>query len=187
MIRISLYCLLLMIVLTGCSTLKTSSDYQAKTDFTRLKTYAWLDNKKAPSDSVRLSDPLVVETIQRAVDKELGDKGFTLVKREKADFLVSWFGTIEQKLKVENINNFYRPYGYGALYRDPAWNPQGQVKNVIEYEEGTLVFDIIDPTNQKLIWSGTGRDKILQDPSEATVKRNINSAVKSILANFPPK
>ncbi len=31
------------------------------------------------------------------------------------DFLITWFGAIEKKVKKESIDHFYSTYGYGSV------------------------------------------------------------------------
>ena len=176
----------IVLVLSGCSTLKVTSDFNPNTDFTRLQTYGWLHSIDQPSENVRVNNDFVRSAVREAVEETLEEKGFVKTDRESADFVITWFGAIETKLKVENINHFYAPYGYGTLYRDPYWNSNPSVVNKTEYEEGSLVFDFLDPKKQTLIWRGAGRDKIVEGEPDELARKNLKAAVKSILADFPP-
>lgn len=177
---------LLVLFVAGCTAIQVTSDYNPKTDFSRLKTYAWLSEADNPSENVRINNKLVIDSVRVSVERNLDSKGFAKAEREQADFLITWFGAIDQKIKTENINHFYRPYGYGTLYRDPYWNTQPTVTNVTEYEEGSLIFDFLDPKNHALLWRSTGRDKIVKGQPEDKVRKNIDKAVSQILIGFPP-
>ena len=183
--HIILLCVMVL-ALPGCSTLKVTSDFNPNTDFTRLKTYGWLHSIDQPSENVRINNDFVRGAVREAVEEALGEKGFVKTDRDSADFVITWFGAIETKLKVENINHFYAPYGYGTLYRDPYWNSNPSIASTTEYEEGSLVFDFIDPQKQSLIWRGSGRDKVVEGEPDEVVRKHLKAAVKSIIADFPP-
>lgn len=185
MLRIGILSIGLM-VLSGCSTIKVSTDYNPNTDFSTLKTYGWLHTVDQPSENVRVNNDFVRSTVREGVEEALAAKGFVKSDRESADFVITWFGAIEAKLKVENINHFYAPYGYGTLYRDPYWNSQPSIANVTEYEEGSLVFDFLDPQRHALIWRGKGKGKIAEGEPDEVVRKNLKSAVEDIIADFPP-
>lgn len=176
----------LLVTVAGCATVQVSQEYSEATDFSALKTYAWLSAADSPSDDVRMNSDLVRQSVRSGVDKVLADKGYTMTARESADFLVTWFGAIEQKLKAERIEHFYAPYGYGTLYRDANWNTAQSTGQTSEYEEGQIIVDFLDPERKSLIWRGTGSGKITPGLPEATVRRNIEKGVAAILAAFPP-
>jgi len=71
----------------------------------------------------------------------------------------------------------YDPYLYGLGY--------GRSR-VIQYEEGTLILDFIDPELREVIWQGSAKSYV--DDSMVTEKREqlIFNAVQKILKNFPP-
>ena len=178
--------LLIVIMLAGCSQVQTGSEIDDAADFSALTTYCWLHDTEKAADDVRLNDPRVRNTVRTAVEDALASKGYEKVDREQADFLVTWFGAIEQKIKKENIDHFYAPYGYGTLYRDPALNTESPRK-ILEYEEGTIIIDIVDPQSRKLIWRGSGSGRIAEDQPEQTALRNLNRSVTRILAPFPQR
>jgi len=187
MLRLSILSMLAAVLIAGCSTIQVKSSYNPKTDFSGLKTYSWLRDNDKPSDDERINNELVVEAVRAAVEKDLQAKGFQKNVTGQPDFVITWFGAIEQKIRTENIDHFYARYGYGALYRDPYWNTQPTTVEVGEYEQGSLIFDFLDPKGHELIWRGVGSDRIKEGQSDTQVKNNISAAVTQILANFPPK
>ena len=184
MIRIALACIFLIVA--GCAQLQTGSEIDKATDFTGLKTFSWLHDTEKPAEDVRLNDPEVRKTIRTAVEQSLASKGYEKVDRQQADFLVTWFGAIEKKIKKENIDHFYAPYGYGTLYRDPVLNSE-PARTVAEYEKGSIIIDAVDARNQKVIWRGSGSGRLAEDQPEATALRNLNRSVTKIIAPFPAR
>ncbi|MBU0962103.1 MAG: DUF4136 domain-containing protein, partial [Proteobacteria bacterium] len=136
----------------GCSTLSVNTDYNSAYDFSILKSYAWLDNGQVPSSDARVNNALIIERVRSAVDQTLAAKGYVKTDSASADFMVSWLGAIDKKLQVDTIDHFYSPYGYGSLYRDPFLAGSMPTTRIHEYEVGTLIVDILDPVQHKLIW-----------------------------------
>ena len=188
MLRFRLLSILLLFFVSGCSKIQVTTDFNPGTDFSQLKTYRWLSAQDNPGDDLRINNEFVIKAVRTAVDHELSAKGYRRDDTGQADFVVSWFGSIDKKLRPENINNYYARYGYGALYRNPNYNPQPLTSlNTIEYEEGSLVIDLLDPASNTLLWRGTGSSKLKENQSENQVTRNVHSAVKRILEGFPPQ
>ena len=86
------------------------------------------------------------------------------------------------------------PRGYGF---DPTWGgfhhgtggrgPLGKSKAVQEADHGTLILDVIDPAEKKLIWRGAAGTRVAPErDSERTKIERINQSVRELLARFPP-
>ncbi len=177
----------LVLLCSACSTLRVNTDYNPDFDFTQLKTYAWLEKDTTLSGDTRINNDLVVARVRNAVEKNLEARGFVKVASDSADFRVSWHGAIKKKLQVDTIDHFYIPYGYGALYRDPFLGGVAmRTSTVREYEVGTLIVDILDPVHHKLIWRGSGSDRLEESSGPEKATQKINAAVHAILKDFPP-
>jgi hypothetical protein len=179
------FVVVLLFVCTACSTLSVNTDFNPAYDFTKMKSYAWLENASVPSNDARINNDLVVDRVRAAVEKNLATKGYVKTEAASADFMVSWFGAIDKKLQVDTIEHFYSPYGYGALCRDPYWNGGMRTSTTREYEVGTLVVDILDPKEYKLIWRSTGKDRLKSKKDPEAVTRGINEAISAIMKDFP--
>ena len=167
----------LFAVCGACSTLRVNTDYNPTYDFKKLKTYTWLDDGRAPGSDARINNDLVIDRVRAAIERNLAAKGYLKSESISADFMVSWLGGIKKKLQVDSIDHFYSPYGYGALGRDPfRTGVVGTRTNTIrEYEVGTLIVDVLDPEQHKLIWRGTGTDRLTGGGDPEVITRNINT------------
>ncbi len=180
-----IFSLLVVSIVCGCSRVKVTNDYDSAVDFSTMKTYAWLQVVDSAGNDARINNSLVKDTVREAVEKVLKEKGYVKAETENVDFQISWLGAIDKKVTSDSINHFYRPYGYGALYRDPQWNKDPTLA-VREYEEGTLIIDFLDPENHSLIWRGEGSEKISEEKSHKEAKQVIHRVVSQILKQFPP-
>ena len=174
-----------LFLLTACNTLTVQSDYETTYDFSRLKTYAWLEGK-APSKDIRINNSLIINRVVNAVNSELQSRGYQLVEMDNADFHVNWFGSIETRIRQETIDTFYGDLGYD--YRSWGYRSHwgGPRIYTFEYQEGTLIIDIVDRKSKQLVWRGTGQDYLPDEQTPEQITANINRRVNAILDRFPP-
>lgn len=174
----------LLTMLLGCSAKGVRTEYQEKSGLGDLKTYGWFQSDTPPGNNVRVNNTKVIEAVRNAVEKNLKQKGYQKVENGKADFLVTWFGAIEEKVQVESINHFYSGYGYGPVMTSssPAKNDGS---SAVEYEEGTILIDVLKPTTQEMLWRGAGSRRILEERKEGDAVLYIDLVVSKIFDNFP--
>jgi hypothetical protein len=184
--------LLITFILGGCAnTPEVNFDYQHGFDFQQLRYYAWLESDKPPSRDIRIDNDLVRNRVVAAVNDGLQKRGFLLSGTENADFLVTWFGAIDRRIRIDNIDHFYDPFwggGYYGFHR--PWGPRFSNTRVSEYETGTLIIDFVTPDEKRLFWRGTGQSFLGLSldtgltPEETTAY--VNQTVEAILGQFPP-
>jgi hypothetical protein len=165
------------LALSGCaSPIRVGADYDPATSFDHYKTYGWLtvENDKRPT-APEVDNEILETRVRAAVDRELSAKGFTKQEAEP-DAWVTYHAAVRRRIDMNTVRS---DYGYG---------PHRGVSHtwVHQYDEGTLIIDILDGKEKHLIWRGTAQGKVdLFGKPEATIER-INAAVKKILAPFPP-
>jgi len=175
-IRFLVYSLILsvLIFLIGCSSITVNQDYDPAFDFSKLKTYGFIP---IPADAG--IDQLSADKLDAAIKNELNAKGYTIA--EKPDFGIALM--FSQQTKT-NIQSYGYGYGYGAWGRPGMYGTGGV--DVTQYQQGTLIIDVIDMANQKLVWRGTGSGVMSDSPSVEERTQNVNNAINQILAQFPP-
>ena len=171
-------------MLLGCSVKGVRTEYQEVSTLAGLKTYGWLQTDTPPGDNVRVNDPMVIDAVRNAVEANLEKKGYRRVEGKLADFLVTWFGAIETKVQVETIDHFYHDYGYGPVAKYMA-TPGSEGRTATEFEEGTILIDVLNPATHKLMWRGTGSRRILKEQEKGYAALYIDRVVKQIFKNFP--
>ena len=93
------------------------------------------------------NNPFFNDYLQGAVEKRMAGKGFERVAAgQKPDLLIHYHASVNQKLDVYKVDNQYG-YCYGSC------EPQ-----VVDYELGTLVIDIVDAKTNKVVWRGWAQD-----------------------------
>ena len=181
----------LLALASGCSTLEVSYDYDPKADFAGLASYAWLDEPQKPTGDPRIDGNTILrDRIHEAVNTELRARGFQEVSADP-DFLVAYHVSLDRRQSVQTLNNYYGygpgwGYGYGASYRPGYWAGAPETY-VYEYEEGTLILDIVNPENKQLMWRGSATDEVSFKSNPVKDQTKLNEAVQELLEHFPPK
>jgi hypothetical protein len=177
-IIIRLVVVLSLLVFLGCSSISVSSDFNESTDFSELKTFAWMLKTAEGDIDLGGANLLARERIEDAIAAELANKGYTEIIAGNADFHVTYFVRTEERIQVQ-------PMG-GPLVR-PYWGMGMGYAEVYQYEEGTLIIDLLDAKQQHIIWRGVAKGVVDWRGSTGGQTQLISEAVQKILAQFPPK
>jgi hypothetical protein len=178
------------LAIAGCSTMEVSYDYDPKAKFSGLNTYDWLDEPQKSTGDPRIDDNTILKSrVQTAVDTALAARGFRKVSSDP-DFLVAYHVSLDRQQSVQTLNSYYGyspgwGYGYGASYRPGYWAGAPETY-VYEYEEGTLILDVVDPKSKELMWRGSAQDEVNFKSTPEKAQAQINEAVNGMLEHFPP-
>ncbi len=177
--KVSRGVLLLCAVLlaAGCSSVSVSTDFDSKVDFAGLHTYSWIDTPQSTSANVQkelVMNSLVEGRVKNAVNEQLAAKGFKETTQDP-DFLVAFHMGVQDKTDIQS-------WGYGYGY----WGLGGGGVSTVNYREGTLILDFIDPKTKDLIWRGVGKKVVSKNATPEKRQQGINDAVAKILKQFPP-
>lgn len=174
---LGLWVVLSLPALFGCSSISVSSDYDESADFSELRTFAWMLESKGGHVDVGVEDPLIRSRIQIAIARELEAKGYRHVA-EEPDFEVTYHARTQEKIHVQSVPRAGPMVG-------PRWG--GTYTEVYQYDEGTLIIDVIHTSTQRLLWRGTAKAAVDWQASPEARTALINEAVQKTLAEFPPK
>jgi hypothetical protein len=184
--------IVVVLQLTGCSTVQVQSDYDPKADFTSLKTFAWLPEPPQKTGDPRIDDNSLLATrIRAAVETELATKGFQQTGLDQADFALGYHVILNKETNVQVVDRYYN-YGpgwggrYGNRYPDYYRYDRPQAY-VFEFDLGTLIVDVVKPAKRELIWRGTVTDEVNFSASREAKDEKIRNAVHEMFAGFPPK
>lgn len=156
----------------GCSTVSYEVDWDHQADFSRYRTFSWLDQKELETAPKGVS-PLVMQRLQREITANLAASGLAEAPRRQADLLVAVHTASRQRVTVHAYGGwgYWRPWwGYGGAYAH-TWR------------EGSVVLDLIDREKRQLVWRGIAEGAI-QDLAPTDEK--IRKVIGNLLAAFPP-
>lgn len=149
-------------------------------DFSSVQTYQW----KPPPEGVSLqnADPFLHEKIVMAIETELGAAGLMRVEANP-DVFVTYYASKDTEVRLESDSYGYGFGGYGmggwGYYGYGMGGPVSTTTRVVEYQEGTLVVDIWDRSDQQLVWRGTVSGILLSEKAEKTQK-NVLKAIEAM-------
>ncbi len=175
-----LFCLLLLVA--GCSPVQVSYDYDPGMDFSRVRSYAWIENNMT-DDRLR-QDPLLKKRIVATIDRYMAQRGYGKTDPTRADILITIYGISKERMRLSS-----RPVAGGWYYGPgsyPPWAMGYERVDVHYYTEGTLGIDIIDPRRHELVWRGLGTGIVRQFGNRQEMQREIDTYVTEILSHFPP-
>lgn len=177
--RLLLACSIAM--LSACSTMTIESDHDAAANFSNLKTYAWVPRAKRDPILTRINDEFVESRTQQAVNGQLTAKGYKMQTSGTPDFLVSYYASVTEKLRVSTNYDVYSEAS-GSLGSQSYVGSRAH-----EFDQGLLVVDIVDAGTKKLMWRGTAKDAVDLSWGEQKKAARIDEAVQKLLSKFPPK
>jgi len=171
---------LLALVLAGCS----PRVYVEQDDSAKLSGYhrfAWLSPPPAPVRDPILDSQILESRVHRAVSDDLKSRGYEEVAPGASpDFLVTYHTSAKQTLESTGpafsfgfVDAF--PHGFGAV-----GFPVGS--DVQTRDEGTLMLDVLDGQNKRLVWRGWTTELLNQDNYS---DKSVQDAVKDIFDKFP--
>ena len=169
---------LFILYIAGCSSWSVKTDYDHAADFGSLKAYRWANATEINPDDELQKNPLLQKRIINAINKVMGEKGFSLSEAKSVDFVMMVHAGIKEKMQVTDWGN--------RGWYDPWWGPYGSQVDVSHYEEGTLVIDVVSMPGKHMIWRGLATG-ILRDTSPDEQEERANLIVSEILKDFPPK
>ena len=159
---------------TGCASMRIGTYVARDTDFSRYHTFAWTTADALPVGDPRLDhNPILVDYLQGAVERGLQKHELLLVPPSAhPDLLVHFHGSVRQVVSVAGAS---RAHEYGV----------SEDVEVVTFDEGTLVIDLVDAGDGRLVWRGWAIDSVdgIVD-SQDRMKQKVNEAVARLLANF---
>jgi hypothetical protein len=155
-------------------------------DFSRYKTYAWIDNNKK-EDKSRHTE-FMKKHVHDAANAQLLKEGWR-EDRNKPDVLISYDLLVEKTTREQQNPVYSRPYQrmfYNPFYR--RWGTIYYPSTFMGYDydtetvrEGTLTITMVDAKTDKTIWQGWTTDDV---NSRNVTKKEIQSSVHSIFRKF---
>ncbi len=191
MIKMKLFALLAgLMIIYSCSRRNIYIDYDPDISFTNLKSYSWVPGTPTKTGNIKLdSNSLMHSRIKTEIDNWLKAHGYEKQHQAQADFLVTYYVTVEKKTEVLVINDYYGypgdwDYGYYGYH---GYGGGFSREYVNEYDYGTLIIDIVNSKTQKLMWRGTVGGQVYESERPKKKIARIAKAVDRILRNFPPR
>lgn len=168
-------------MLTACSSMEITHDWDVEADFSRYHTYRWMPVAAAPAgqdaDAARASNTLLDRRIRSAVDAAMASKGYG-VAPGSPDVLVAYHTGLKDRVDVTD---------WGYVYSGEYWGWTGRDIDVQNVTEGTLIVDLVDASTHELLWRGMASGEVNPDRSPQERDRAMHELVARMFEKYPPK
>jgi hypothetical protein len=170
----SIIVLAALLTAAGAWAQETYIDWDKTAGFENYKTFVWASS----DEDLSKSSPLWHDRVVKGITERLVKGGMTeLPNDETPDVYVTYFASESQKTRVVTD---HMGYGYGAGYYGMGAGMGTSTSRVVTYDKGTLVIDIWDAKEKKLVWRGSSTDTISDNPKkmEKRLEKMLNKLVK---------
>jgi Domain of unknown function (DUF4136) len=159
-------------VLTGCAaTMTVGSHVEPAAGFSSYQTFAWDAPDALPAGDPRLTTNIFFrDHVEGAVEKQLAMRGLRQVTA-LPDLRIHYHANIQARFEV----------GLDHQYAASSGSAEPQLA---EFEQGTLVVDVMDARTSRLVWRGWAQDAIDAADSDR-LHHQIDEAVPMMFRQFP--
>lgn len=133
------------VVAAGCASVTASAHVERGIDFSSYRTYEW-----GPPDNLPVGDPrldnnsMFKDYLMGVIEKRMAAKGYARADASP-DLLLHYHANVAQRVDVYQTDSQYGyNYGTGAAYES----------RMVEFEQGTIVLDIVDAKTNRVVWRG---------------------------------
>jgi hypothetical protein len=142
------------------------------------KTFAWAPT---PETSLAEEHPLMHSRIKNAIEYYV-TKGGAVEDRDDPDCYITYHTNTSEEVRYDTTNY---GYGYGPGWGwDPYWGGGMSTSTTTArtYERGTLVVDIWDAEDKKMVWRGSATAIVPENPEKAT--KLIDKMLKKMIKKY---
>jgi hypothetical protein len=159
---------------------KIRIDYDHKCDFSRYKTYSWVESPEAP-----YPNQLMQQRIVGMVEEALAAKRLTRTPTG-GDILISYQMNVSELPQFTTFTDGFGPgWGHGWGNGWDGWGSSISTTTTQTILLGTLVVDMTDARKNQLIFQGTSSDEISSKP-EKNIKR-YRKGIDKMFEKYPPR
>lgn len=180
--------IVLLIFGTGvvqAAAINVSAEWDETADFDSLKTYQWLPEPPERLADRKINYLLLSPRVTGSVNIDLKAKGYQEITSGTPDFFVGYHVARKSKIWASTINGFYG-YSPNLHVVSKVMGGRGYEGAYVEqYDEGTLIIDIVDAKKGVLIWRGYGSAGVDTKDSLENKTEIIQDATGKILEQFP--
>jgi len=155
-------------------------NFAAGTDFSKYKTFKWVQIKGADS-----LNQIADAQLKTAVEQELVKKGLTRTEADTADLFVAYQVSLGQE---KEITSYDSGWGYGPGWGRGYYGGGGGISTstTSTITIGQVNLDMYDPAATKLVWRGSASKTLDEKAKPDKREKNLRKGVAKLLKNYPP-
>lgn len=166
--------------LMSCASTSVATDHDPNVDFSRFRTYAFLGGHVWVNGVADDNNTLVKDRIRNSVAATLNTRGMRQVTNNP-DVYIGYMAGARTKTEIETT----APYGpgFGPYFGVGGWwGPMYSGWWARTYNEGTLVIDVVDASDKKLVWRAYAVTEVDKPINAQKMQKVVDKAFKG----FPP-
>lgn len=176
--------IMLSILTVSAGFSQVKSDYDKTTDFSKYKTISFAGWQK---DSDKQLNDFDKKRILESLKSEFEKRGMTLTTTNP-DATVALYLVLDKKTSTTAYTDFMGGMGYGPRWGWGMGAGMGMASatttyNEDDYVEGTLVVDMYDSAEKKLIWQGVLTKVVQENPQKR--EKTIPKSISKLMKKFP--
>jgi Domain of unknown function (DUF4136) len=167
------------IALTACShNIEVRTIAAPNATFAGRSTFRILPTPIHRGAALAANDPMLVNSItyhaiRDEIQRAFAARGY-VYSPGSADLDIAYYATAEPVLDLRTFDYGYNWRGFPRQYVD-----------VVQYTQGTVIIDVIDPVTHGLLWRGQAQAAVDTDPDKFASE--LRKAVDAIVAKFPAR
>jgi hypothetical protein len=162
-----------LVLVSGCSSgPQISREVSPSANFASYKTFGYfpeLATDRAGYETV------FTARLKAATRSSLEAKGYVYSEKDP-DLLVNFYANVEDKQEIRSTPMSMGYYGYRRNFYYGMSTPQVET---VDYKQGTLTIDLVDPAKKALVWSATAEGRVSKD-----ARKNPGPAIDAVVTDM---
>jgi hypothetical protein len=182
---------LLLLLVTGCSSMRVQTAHDPQTSFAGLRTFCWVAPPQYLFNDARLHMDRLDPQMRDLLPAQLNAKGFHQTDCDRADLQVTYRVGVQDRIVAQqgmgaNLGPSVAVYTYSAD-SGGQWFTTPPDVDLLDERVGSLVIEIRKPKSTDVIWKATVTAELLKNASAADRYQRLQQAVQLAFKDFPPK
>lgn len=172
------------LLVTGCSKVLVSQDFDKEFNFDTEKSYAWNRDLQEKQSGQLAKNDLLAKRFTNSIEETLKLQGFT-TSDDAPSFLVSCSYVVNSKLQSMPVSTGigygtgrYGRYGTVGIHSGTALR---------QYDQGRLTVSFHSTSTGELVWKGTGTREVFTHSKPEQITKAVQEMVTEVLKQFPPQ
>jgi hypothetical protein len=125
--------------------------------------------------------------LKAATRRNMEAKGY-VYSEKNPDLLLNFYANVEdkQELRSTPVSMGYYGAGYYGYRSSMYYGINTQQVETVNYKEGTLTIDLVDPAQKKLVWSATAEGRVSKEARKNPGPK-IDAVVDQMMQPLPAK
>lgn len=165
------------LLVSSASAQKVKVEYDKSVDFSKYKTYAWMERGAE-------TRPLLHALLTAAIEEHLASRGLTKTEKDPG-LLLNYVGAVDPSTAFATVPVYPSYGGAPPASGSTPWTGGSSAGALAYVPEGTIIIDLLDANEKRLIWRGRSKTKLDPERKSESLER-LDKMVEKITSHYPP-